>query len=78
MLPEDYNKVSGNKVEMGKKLLLWKYLWIFMTKFAIDNINNVGGMGEGHCMQLPYLIIKQQHWCVIYIQIVVFLILAYT
>jgi hypothetical protein len=48
-----------NTVEMGEVSLLWKYLWIFMTKFAIDNINSVGGMGEGHCMQLPYLTIKQ-------------------
>jgi hypothetical protein len=63
---------------MGEVLLLWKYLWISMTKFAIDNIDNVEGMGEGHCMQLPYFIIKQQHWCVIYIQIVIFLILAYS
>lgn len=50
MLLENYNKVLGNKVEMGEVLLVWKYQWISMTKFAIDNINNVGGMGEGHYM----------------------------
>jgi hypothetical protein len=50
MLPKDCNKVSNNKVEMGEVLLLWKYLWISMTKFAIDNIDDVGGMGEGHHM----------------------------